>query len=154
MTWTSYEEMTGNILKLYIMESRTSCMLDLPTGSLSTEMHRKTQWWQDIVKSQSCVHSAPCLLSDKAQLGIWFTPFIFSTWQFFPHYTALSVKFLEVKILKHLLFINTNTILLLYLNNSSCLKTGTLKGMLAFVKIPLSHLTQYQKYHLFMLKSL
>lgn len=56
-----------------ILESRAPCTLN----SLSTEMHRKTQWWQDKVKSQSCIHSAPCRLQlDKAQLGIWFMPFI------------------------------------------------------------------------------
>lgn len=91
--WTSYEEMRGDTSSIYIMESRAPCMLDPPTDSLSTEMHRKTQWWQDKVKSQSCIHSAPCLPSDKAQLGIWFTPFIFSTLHFLPPDTAPSVKF-------------------------------------------------------------
>lgn len=140
------------ILLNCIMESRAPCMLDPPTDSLSTEMHRKTQWWQDKVKSQSCIHSVPCLLSDKAQLGIWFMSFILPTLHFLSHSTAHSVRFLEVMILKHLFFIHTNTIPLLYINNSSCyarLKNTYLEGMSAFVKIPLSHPTQYQKYHLF-----
>lgn len=130
----------------------TLILLHPPTDSLSTKMHRKTQQRQDKVKSQSCIHSAPCLLSDKAQQGIWFMLFIFSSLHFLSHDTANSVKFLEVIIVKHWLSIHTNTILLLYSNNSSCyalLKNTHLEGMSALVKIPPSHPTQYQKYHLF-----
>lgn len=156
--WTSCEEKKREyLLTLYYWRAEhpscsTLILLHPPTDSLSTKMHRKTQQRQDKVKSQSCIHSAPRLLSDKAQQGIWFMPFIFSSLHFLYHDTVNSVKFLEVIIVTHLLSIHTNTILLLYIINSSryaLLKNTHLEGMSALVKIPPSHPTKYQKYHLF-----
>lgn len=77
-----------------VLEGRKSSIPGPLPDSFSTEMHRKTQWWQDKVKSQSCVHSVPCLPSDKAQLGIWFSSRFISALYFPPPTAADIVKFL------------------------------------------------------------
>ena len=47
---------------------RNVMLLHPKTDSVSIKMHRKTETpW-----SQSCIHWAPCFLSDPAQQGIWF----------------------------------------------------------------------------------
>lgn len=91
---TQWMNESEGILLNSVLEGRKSSISGPLPGSLSTEMHRKTQWWQDKVKSQSCVHSVPCLSSDKAQLGIWFSSRFISALYFLPPAAAHVVKFL------------------------------------------------------------
>lgn len=111
-----------------------------------TEMHRKTQWWQDKVKRQSCIHCASCLLSDKALLGIWFMPFIFL-------YVCLTKQqTFETEIPQHLICLLLQTVFLLrqiaLLTNKQTNKKPNNNWCLLGVPA-LTHPTQYQKYHLF-----
>lgn len=90
---------------------------------------------------------ASCLIKHNKVFGL-----VFTSVHCLPHDTAYPVKFLDIIRVKHWFSGRTNTILLPYINNSSChvlLKNTHLEGMSAFIKIPLSHPTQYQKYHLF-----